>query len=106
MEPLILNRGLVAGRLIQRYKRFLADVELEDGSLVTAHCTNTGTMKSCWEPGDRVLIERASNPNRKLKWTWLACERSGGWVGVETGMPNRVVAEAARRCDPGPFRAS
>ncbi|MBS1767412.1 MAG: DNA/RNA nuclease SfsA [Acidobacteria bacterium] len=97
VEPLILKRGLVAGRLIQRYKRFLADVELEDGSLVTAHCTNTGTMKSCWEPGDRVLIERASNPDRKLKWTWLACERPGGWVGVDTGMPNRVVAEAARR---------
>lgn len=97
MEPLILKRGLVAGRLIQRYKRFLADVELEDGAIVTAHCTNTGSMKSCWEPGDRVLIEPAPKADRKLKWTWLACERSGGWVGVETGMPNRVVAEAARR---------
>ena len=97
MKPLLVKTGLVEGRLLQRYKRFLADVELADGSLVTAHCTNTGSMKSCWEKGDRVLIEPAANPDRKLKWTWLACERPGGWVGVETGMPNRVVAEAARR---------
>lgn len=94
--------GLVQGLLIQRYKRFLADVQLEDGGVVTAHCTNTGTMRTCWEPGDRVLLERAANPDRKLKFTWLAVERPGGWVGVETGMPNKVVAEAARRdCLPG-----
>ena len=97
MKPLLVKEGLIEGRLIQRYKRFLADVELADGSIVTAHCTNTGSMRSCWEKGDRVLIEPASNPERKLKFTWLACERPGGWVGVETGMPNRVVAEAARR---------
>ncbi len=89
--------GLVPGQLIQRYKRFLADVRLEDGSVVTAHTTNTGSMKTCWEPGDRVLLEPAANPDRKLKFTWLAVERPGGWVGVETGMPNRVVAEAARQ---------
>ena len=94
---LVEKVGLVAGSLIQRYKRFLADVQLEDGSVVTAHTTNTGSMKTCWDPGDRVLLELATNPDRKLKFTWLAVERSGGWVGVETGMPNRVVAEAARR---------
>jgi len=94
---LLEKTGLVPGLLLQRYKRFLADVRLEDGTLVTAHTTNTGSMKTCWEPGDRVLLERATNPNRKLGFTWLAVERSGGWVGVETGMPNRVVAEAARR---------
>lgn len=94
---LVQKTGLVPGRLIQRYKRFLADVRLEDGSVATAHTTNTGSMKTCWEPGDRVLLERAANPDRKLKFTWLAVERGGGWVGVETGMPNRVVAEAARR---------
>lgn len=94
---LIEKRGLVPGRLLQRYKRFLADVELEDGRVVTAHCTNTGSMKTCWEVGDRVLLERASNPDRKLAFTWLACERGGHWLGVETGMPNRVMAEAARR---------
>jgi sugar fermentation stimulation protein A len=94
---LVQKSGLVPGTILQRYKRFLADVRLEDGSVVTAHTTNTGSMKTCWEPGDRVLLERAANPDRKLKFTWLAVERDGGWVGVETGMPNRVVAEAARR---------
>ena len=94
---LVQKSGLVPGTLIQRYKRFLADVRLDDGSVVTAHTTNTGSMKTCWEPGDRVLLEPASNPDRKLKFTWLAVERPGGWVGVETGMPNRVVAEAARQ---------
>lgn len=94
---LVQKTNLIPGALIQRYKRFLADVRLEDGSIVTAHTTNTGSMKTCWEPGDRVLLERAANPDRKLKFTWLAVERPGGWVGVETGMPNRVVAEAARR---------
>jgi sugar fermentation stimulation protein A len=94
---LVQKTGLVPGTLIQRYKRFLADVRLEDGTVVTAHTTNTGSMKTCWEPGDRVLLERAANPERKLAFTWLAVERPGGWVGVETGMPNRVVAEAARR---------
>jgi sugar fermentation stimulation protein A len=97
-SPLIEKGGLVLGTLIKRYKRFLADVHLEDGSTITAHSTNTGSMKTCWEPGDRVLLERATNPDRKLKFTWLASERSpGNWIGVDTGMPNRVVAEAARR---------
>lgn len=94
---LVEKRGLVAGVLLQRYKRFLADVRLDDGQVVIAHCTNTGSMATCWEAGDRVLLERAANPDRKLKFTWLAVERPGGWVGVETGMPNRVVAEAARQ---------
>lgn len=94
---LVEKTGLVPGSLIQRYKRFLADVQLDGGPIVTAHTTNTGSMKTCWEPGDRVLLEPAANPDRKLKFTWLAVERPGGWVGVETGLPNRVVAEAARR---------
>lgn len=94
---LVEKTGLVPGTLIQRYKRFLADVQLDGGPIVTAHTTNTGSMKTCWEPGDRVLLEPAANPDRKLKFTWLAVERPGGWVGVETGLPNRVVAEAARR---------
>jgi sugar fermentation stimulation protein A len=94
---LVQKTDLIAGTLIQRYKRFLADVRLDDGTVITAHTTNTGSMKTCWEAGDRVLLEPAANPARKLKFTWLAVERPSGWVGVETGMPNRVVAEAARR---------
>ena len=90
------KRDLIQGHIIQRYKRFLADVELPDGSVITAHTTNTGSMKTCWEPGDAVLLSHHENPARKLKYTWLACKREGAWVGVETGMPNRVVADAAR----------
>lgn len=98
MAPALLRRGgLLPATILQRYKRFLADARLEDGRVVTAHCTNTGTMRSCWEAGDRVLLEPRDAPTRKLKHTWLACERDGAWVGVDTGVPNRVVAEAARR---------
>lgn len=98
MAAVLLHRGgLVPGTILQRYKRFLADVRLEDGQVVTAHCTNTGSMGSTWAAGDRVLLESRDSPARKLKFTWLACERAGYWVGVETGIPNRVVAEAARR---------
>jgi sugar fermentation stimulation protein A len=98
VETLLIQKtGLVAGVIVQRYKRFLADVELPGGAVVTAHCTNTGTMATCWAPGDTVLLEASPNPERKLKFTWLACRRDGVWVGVETGMANRVVAEAARR---------
>jgi len=94
---LIQKTGLVPGIILKRYKRFLADVELENGSVTTAHCTNTGTMATSWEPGDAVLLERSANPDRKLAYTWLACRRDGAWVGVDTGMPNKVVAEAARQ---------
>ena len=105
--PLIRKTGLVEGVILQRYKRFLADVELADGSVVVAHCTNTGTMATCWEPGDRVLLETAANPERKLRFTWLACRRGAAWVGVETGTPNRVVA-GRRAPGPaaGPWRAA
>lgn len=100
--PIYRRPGLVLGRILKRYKRFLADVELEDGSLVTAHSTNTGTMATCWEPGDSVLLEPSANPKRKLPFTWLACRRDGVWIGVDTGVPNKVVAEAVRRdCLPG-----
>ena len=93
---LIQKKGLVPGVILKRYKRFLADVELADGSFTTAHCTNTGTMATSWEPGDPVLLERSANLDRKLPFTWLACRRGETWVGVDTGMPNKVVAQAAR----------
>ncbi len=93
---MISMQGLVPGRILERYKRFLADVELADGGIATAHCTNTGAMKTCWEPGDLVLLAPSDNPARKLKYTWIACRRGGTWIGVDTGIPNKVVAEAAR----------
>ena len=94
---LIQKQGLVPGVILKRYKRFLADVELADGSVTIAHCTNTGTMATSWEPGDPVLLERSLNLDRELPFTWLACCRAGTWVGVDTGLPNKVVAEAARQ---------
>lgn len=89
--------NLVPGRILSRYKRFLADIALEDGSVVTAHTTNTGSMKSCWEAGDPVLLEASANPARKLPFTLVACQRQGCWVGVETGMPNKLTVLALQK---------
>ena len=60
---------LFQGTLIKRYKRFLADVQLDNGSLVTAHCPNSGTMRACSEPGRPVYLSYHDNPKRKLKYT-------------------------------------
>jgi len=82
---------LIAGRLIKRYKRFLADVELENGKIVTAHCPNSGTMKACLKPGQPVFISYHDNPKRKLKYTWEIIEMPTSLVGVNTMIPNRLV---------------
>jgi sugar fermentation stimulation protein A len=87
---------LVPGKLIRRYKRFLADVELEDGSIVVAHCTNSGSMISCIEEGARVYLSPASDPKRKTRFTWEMIEINGSWVGINTNIPNRLVYEAVR----------
>ncbi len=84
---------LTSGRIIKRYKRFLADVELEDGTLVTAHCPNTGTMKSCWEPGAPVQLSFSDNPKRKLAWTLERVDMGRGWLGVNTHRSNGIIAE-------------
>ncbi len=85
---------LVSGTLIQRYKRFLADIELENGSTVTAHTPNSGSMKGCQMPGSPVILSQSDNPGRKLKYTWELIRINGGWVGINTGHPNRLVREA------------
>ena len=85
---------LIRGTLIKRYKRFLADVELSGGEVVTAHCPNTGSMKACSQPGRPVYISRADNPKRKLKYTWELIEMADSLVGVNTLIPNRLVAHA------------
>ncbi|MDP7111246.1 MAG: DNA/RNA nuclease SfsA, partial [Myxococcota bacterium] len=86
---------LVQGVLIRRYKRFLADVRLDDGREVTAHCPNSGSMKTVAIPGNRALVSPANNPKRKLKWTWEVAYAGDGSVPalVNTVLPNRVVRE-------------
>jgi sugar fermentation stimulation protein A len=79
-----------------RRQRFLADVDLADGTPVVAHCPNTGSMKGCLYPGHRALLWESDNPSRKLRYTWKAVEADGFWVGVDTGVPNRLAAEAIR----------
>jgi sugar fermentation stimulation protein A len=86
--------SLIRGTLVQRYKRFLADVRLAGGEIVIAHCTNTGSMLGCKEPGSAVLISRSDNGNRKLAYTWEMVQVKRTWVGINTLHPNRLVAEA------------
>ena len=85
---------LTRGTLIQRYKRFLADVRLANGRTVTAHCTNTGSMLGCKEPGSAVYLSRSDNLKRKLAYTWEMIRVGRTWVGINTLHPNRLVAEA------------
>jgi sugar fermentation stimulation protein A len=85
---------LIRGTLIQRYKRFLSDVRLENDEIVTAHCTNTGSMMGCKEPGSPVYISRSDNLNRKLLYTWELVKTDNTWVGINTMHPNKLVPEA------------
>jgi sugar fermentation stimulation protein A len=98
MPPVRILRleNLVEGVLLRRYKRFLADVELPDGQVVTAHCPNTGPMTGVLKPGRAVRLRHDPRPGRKLAWTWEQAEVSGAdgrpcWVGVNTALPNRLV---------------
>ncbi len=87
--------ALETGRLIKRYKRFLADVELVSGATITAACPNTGSMLGCNVPGSRVWLSVSDSPARKYRHTWELVEAQPGViVGINTGLPNRLVAEA------------
>lgn len=88
------ENALVKGKLIRRYKRFLADVELENGEIIVAHCTNSGSMKSCLEDNAPVYLTPVNDPKRKTKFTWEMIYMNGGWIGINTGIPNKLAFEA------------
>ena len=87
---------LVSGRLIRRYKRFLADIELDNGDIETAHCTNSGSMKTCIEEGAPVYLSESDNPKRRTKYTWEMIFINNGWIGVNTMIPNIIVFESIK----------
>ncbi|MBI6702408.1 DNA/RNA nuclease SfsA [Pseudomonas viridiflava] len=88
---------LEQGRLIVRYKRFLADIETDSGELLTIHCPNTGSMLNCMMPGGRVWFSRSSDPKRKLPGTWEISETpQGRFACINTGRANTLVEEALR----------
>ena len=92
--------ALISGRLIRRYKRFLADVQLSEGQVITAHTANTGAMLGCCEPGSAVWLSRSDNPKRKYAHTWELVESGEGsartLVGINTLRANDLVAEAVK----------
>lgn len=85
------------GTLIKRYKRFLADIKLASGKVITAHCPNTGPMTGVCHPGSPVLVSYSDNPKRKHPYTWEAIQVNDTvptWVGINTSLPNRVIKYA------------
>jgi sugar fermentation stimulation protein A len=85
---------LILGKLQKRYKRFFADIELETGEMITAHCPNTGPMTGVCEIGNLVYVSPSNNPKRKLAYTWEMIQIQDTWVGVNTNLPNQVIKQA------------
>ncbi|HCE59122.1 MAG TPA: DNA/RNA nuclease SfsA [Prolixibacteraceae bacterium] len=91
---MVFAAELVHGFLIKRYKRFLADVKLDTGETVVAHCTNSGSMKSSIETGAEVYLSPVAAPARKTLFTWEMIKINGNWVGINTANPNKLAFEA------------
>ncbi|MBN8217857.1 MAG: DNA/RNA nuclease SfsA [Spirochaetes bacterium] len=85
--------SLIGGTLVKRYKRFLADVRLDDGRVVTAHCPNSGSMRQCQEPGAPVRLSISQNAKRKLPFTWELIHHGNTWIVVNTGRANQLARE-------------
>ncbi len=86
--------GLISGILVKRYKRFLVDVRLDNGRVVTAHCPNSGAMTGCSEPGRTVFLSLHDRPGRKLPYTLELIHMPSSLVGINTMVPNRLVHRA------------
>lgn len=88
------ERTLTQGKLLKRYKRFLADIQLENGDVVVAHCANSGSMMGLKEEGSKVFLSPNINPKAKLDWRWEMIEVEGTLVGINTSRPNHIVEAA------------
>ncbi len=88
------NQKLQTGKILNRYKRFFADVELDCGEIIVAHTPNTGSMKTCWSPGWKCAVSFHDDPKRKLKYTLEMTHNGSTWICVNTGLPNKLAAEA------------
>ena len=95
-NPILLhfNPMLIRGQLLRRYKRFLADVQLDDQTEVTAHCPDPGSMKTIALAGRPVALSRSEKPTRKLPYTWEMIEIAGTWVGIHTNRTNDLIDTA------------
>ncbi len=90
-----IPNAYLCGRLIKRYKRFLADILLDSGEIITVHTPNTGAMLGCAEPGSRVWVYKAENPKRKYAYSWeLVEDAQANLIGIHTGRVNALVSEA------------
>ncbi len=89
-----LPTPLIPARLLKRYKRFLADMKLENGDVITAHCANPGSMMGLKDEGSLCWLSKSDNPKRKLAYSWELMEVDGALVGINTAHPNRIVEEA------------
>ena len=96
-DYLVVWPELTPGTLIRRYKRFLADIELTSGELITAHCPNSGRMLECSQPGCTVLVSRSSNPTRKHAFTWEIIEMPSSPVVVNTMRANQAAGSGLRK---------
>jgi sugar fermentation stimulation protein A len=92
--------SLMSGTLIKRYKRFLADIKLDTGKVITAHCANTGPMLGVCDAGSKVMVSKSDNPKRKLAYTWELIEvgdHNPVWVGINTALPNKIIKIALQK---------
>lgn len=91
---MLFSEPLIKGKLIKRYKRFMADILLENNEVITAHCANSGSMLTVKPDNAPVWVSISKNPKRKLKYTWEIIEINGCNVGINTSHPNQIVADA------------
>ena len=94
--PMRFPSPLFPGRLVRRYKRFLADIELDAGETITAHCANPGSMLAVAVEGARVWVSKSESKTRKLPFSWELIDLGGALVAVNTSNPNRIAEEAIR----------